>query len=47
VRWVKTDMSPFFFLFFTFLILQTLPLLQGLVALISPEAKIPVPGRNG
>ncbi len=40
LRWVKTDLTPLFFLFFVFLILQTIPLPQGLLVMISPEAKI-------
>jgi O-antigen ligase len=38
--WIKTDLDPLFFLFFAFLVFQMLPLPQGLVGLISPEAKI-------
>jgi O-antigen ligase len=40
LRWPKTDLTPLFFFFFAFLILQMLPLPQGLIALISPEAKL-------
>jgi len=39
-RWVKTDLSPIFFAFFAYIIMQMLPLPQGLLTLISPEAKI-------
>ncbi|MDO9227970.1 MAG: O-antigen ligase family protein [Syntrophales bacterium] len=39
-RWVKTDLSPLFFAFFAYIIIQMLPLPQGLLTLISPEAKI-------
>jgi O-antigen ligase len=40
LRWVKTDVTPLFVLFSAFLILQMIPLPPGLLALISPDAKI-------
>jgi O-antigen ligase len=40
LRWVKTDLTPLFFLFFAYLILQMVPLPRGLLLAISPDAKI-------
>ncbi len=40
MRWVKTDLSPLFFCLLAFLCIQMIPLPQGLLLLISPEAKI-------
>jgi len=40
LRWVKTDLSPLFFFLLAFLFLQMVPLPQGLLLLISPEAKL-------
>jgi len=40
LRWVKTDMSPLFFGFLIFLVLQMFPMPDGLLVFLSPEAKI-------
>jgi O-antigen ligase len=40
LRWVPSDMTPLFVFFFILLLLQMVPMPQGLVVLISPEAKI-------
>ncbi len=40
LRWVKTDLSPLFFGFLIFLVFQMLPMPDGLLVFLSPEAKI-------
>jgi O-antigen ligase len=40
LRWLKTGLTPLFFFFLAYLILQMTPLPQWLLLMISPEAKI-------
>lgn len=40
LRWIKTDLTPLFFLFLAFLVLQMVPLPPRLLLFLSPEAKI-------